>query len=872
MKKLLSVIAILLLCSLLLCSCGNSVISAIVNNEGHLILTLDDGTTLDAGNVTGATGPQGEKGETGAQGPQGEKGETGATGAQGPQGEKGETGATGAQGPQGEKGKTGATGAAGKDGQNGKDGVDGKDGQDGATIQKVEFDEQGRLVITLTNGTVLPAVEIPQRHSFGEWLPFGGDENTPCEHRMFYRVCNDCNALEWKHGTVDDHVWKTTYTTDKSFHWYDCKNCDAINGKVEHAVGEDGYCTVCDVPVAPTKGVTYDLSADQSYALVVGYTGEAKRVIIADTYMDKPVKEIYSEAFRNTTITAVVIPASVTTIGSSAFSYCISLTSIEIPASVTTIGSSAFFYCTSLTSITIPASVTSIGSASFIDCSELESIMVESQNTIYHSAGNCLIETASKTLIVGCKNSIIPTDGSVTAIGSHAFDGCHSLTSITIPASVTTIGYSAFNSCSFTSISIPASVISIDDYAFFNCNSLTTVTFADRFAGMLGSDVFSCCGNLTRTQYDNCTYIKANDNPYFLLSSCNNKNLSSYQIHEDVKIISGAVFEGCSRLSAIEIPAGVFSISDRMFCDCTSLTSIEIPASVTSIGSYAFYECGSLTSIEIPASVTSIGSCAFYYCTSLTSVTFAENSQLTSIGERAFLECISLTSIEIPTGVTSIGEWAFYNCTLLTDVYITDIAVWCNIDFGNFSASPLQHKGNLCLNGSELSGAISIPNGVKKIPECAFYYCNQITSVEIPASVISIADYAFEGCSSLVSVTFAEGSQLISIGDYAFNGCKQLASIVIPTSVTSIGDAAFQICSSLVSIEIPASIIYIGPYAFNGCKSLVSVTFAEPSGWWCSLYEDATSGIAISATNLADSMNAETYLKSTYWNYYWKRS
>ena len=357
----------------------------------------------------------------------------------------------------------------------------------------------------------------------------------------------------------------------------------------------------------------------------------------------------HSAAIPTSTSGAITIPLTlggypVTSIGDYAFYGCSSLTSVTIPSSVTSIGYNAFMYCYDLTSVTIPEGVTSIGDYAFYGCSSVTSFVVDSNNRYFSAVNGLLCSEDGKTL-VACPGSLtsVTIPAGVTSIGSSAFSGCSRLTSVTIPSSVTSIGGGAFLDCTgLTSVTISEGVTFIGDKAFLGCSRLTSVTIPSSVT-TIGEGAFEGNTSITFNGSLECS-----------------------------KWPSG--LNKSTRVS-VKIPEGVTSIRSSAFSGCSGLTSVTIPSSVTSIDSFAFSGCSSLTSLMIPSSVTSIGSSAFSGCSSLTSLMIPKG--VTSIGNEAFADCSGLTSVTIPEGVTIATS---------SDVEISN-GTWSAIDVSNVNCS-----------------------------------------------------------------------------------------------------------------------------------------------------------------------------------------
>ena len=382
---------------------------------------------------------------------------------------------------------------------------------------------------------------------------------------------------------------------------------------------------------------------------------------------------------------------------------------------------------------------------------------------------------------------------SVTSVAGYAFSYCSSLSNVTIPESIVTIGQSAFEGCIFAKDN------------FINHSSLDAKLY--RYWGAIIVDQ-EIDGLLIR----NDTIIDCRT------------DVTSVVIPNTITAIGKEAFFAC-RLLSVTIPSSVTSIGDYAFCCCT-LPSVSIPTSVTSIGNYAFSMCA-LSSITIPNSITSISNNVFADCKSLQQVTIPNS--VTSIGNCAFQNCTSLSSFTIPGSVSSIGFNAFYNTAFYNNESNWNNGLYkdnCFIEAAVDISGVYTIKDGTRLIADEAfchksMTSVVIPNSVKVIGKGAFRRSSSLESVIIPNGVEFLADRIFSGCTSLTSVTLPES--IISIGKHAFSYCSSLTSISLPNSIADIGTYAFSDCISLAKIAIPDKIKSIQEYTFASCESLTSV-------------------------------------------------
>ena len=631
-------------------------------------------------------------------------------------------------------------------------------------------------------------------------------------------------------GTVAQ--WKSI---SKQEHWNEgaaFKVIHCSDGDVE-AVEYDG-----------SRGLVYRIVGD--YAVLDGIGSCTDTDIVVGTFYDGyPVRQIDQWALANTSIKSVKISDTVTRIELGAFSECKSLESIYISASVNEIDHMAFYECPNITSI-----------------------VIDPDNKFYEGK-NCIIEKNSKWLLLGCRTTVIPSDGSVTCIGYLAFYKISGITSVTIPEGVTDIDTSAFYSCpNLREVHLPSTLVWLpggEGNAFQNCDNIRIITVA--------------ANNPKLYSKNNCVIERETGALIFGCASSVIPNDGS------VKIIDRYAFGSTASLTEIVIPEGVTEIRQGAFASCTNLKKISLPKSLTEIDSYAFASCTSLESVTLGENVTYIGTDAFRECASLKYVTFPKKVEY--LGESVFSGCASLESIILPEGIERIYGGMFIGCSNLKTVVLPD---------------GLKSIGQSAFLSCTALESIVIPDGVTMIDGAAFFNCSGLKSITIPKSVSVINSETFRDCKELTEIVFLgevsewksikigegwntdsgiriikcsdgdiklydepeyDGSRgleyeisddgkyaiLVGIGtctdkdivvattynglpvtkidSYALYNCQFIESVVIPEGVTIIHDEAFYLCKNLKKVTLPSTLEWIQYWAFAGCESLERITIPD---------------------------------------------
>ena len=382
------------------------------------------------------------------------------------------------------------------------------------------------------------------------------------------KTCTLCGKSVKDNETAKlDHNYATTYSFDDNNHWFGCTGCDAKKDTAAHTPDDDGICTVCQTPISATPGVIYDISADGTYAEVIGYNGTASKVKIAAEYNGLPVTNIYDFAFSGADIS-----------------------SVSVPEGVISIGRSAFAGCNDMESIIIPSTIKSIGEYAFMGDGSINIYITNLENWCNASYGTYFVDSYYLYINNQLVEDLV-TPNNVTRISEWAFHRCLSLKTVLVTSNVESIGDNAFGFCSnIETVNVKQGVLKIGSYAFSGCSALDNIEIPDSVIEF-GWNIFDNCAKLKFTEYESCQYLGSSNNPYQILVKTSNNITSNYTIHSDTRTILPYAFANCSRLGNIVIPEGVITVGSYAFKNCTSINSVFIPKSVQYLGYGAFAEC-----------------------------------------------------------------------------------------------------------------------------------------------------------------------------------------------------------------------------------------------------------------------------------------
>ena len=584
----------------------------------------------------------------------------------------------------------------------------------------------------------------------------------------------------------------------------------------------------------------------------------------------------------NKSLKSVNIPAKVKTIETQAFNSC-GLTDLVIPEGVQAIGYNTFG-SNSLRNLTLPSTIKSIGNYAFLYNNNLQSITCNAvtpptfgDNAFYESTiqdvkvplasiaayrkaygwkdfsnyyggeeiidgvayriddKGAYVQAAIMTESEICLAENVAFEGAqypLYKIADNAFAGNGSITLVTVPATVETIGSNAFDGVTYPIIKIKATTppvlasklpmlsaivppASVKAYKAANYwKDMTIIGEGKNDIEVTTSatvDLTEAIMTQAKITPASVTSIKVhgpltNDD---IINALNTNMRSCYAIDlsdAEIEALPDGAFNGKIGLLEITLPAGLKAIGNNAFNGCFALRNeVTIPAGVQTIGSYAFAGCRNAKfNPALPETLTAIGDYAFQNCANLYAVTLPASLQ--TIGDHAF-EASNVQEAVLPAGLKTIGAYAFRHCSNITRVTLPDGLT--TLGEGAFQQCEALVTADL-MN----------PMDITSIPRYAFDGCSGLRNVYLPFFIEAVGDYAFRGCASLRQIQFVAPTK--TIGAYAFSGCRSLKSLDLfkCENFTTIGSYAFSGCTSLKSLNLPKSLETIGEYAFSGCQAI----------------------------------------------------
>lgn len=512
-------------------------------------------------------------------------------------------------------------------------------------------------------------------------------------------------------------------------------------------------------------------------------------------------------------LTDVTFKGQLAKIGGHVFENCTSL-KLDIPSTVSLIGEMAFAN-TGMETVTVPKKLTSasnLGKGAFAYNKKLAEIKTDSTAFVIDPDTGALLTKAKKLVCVPAgkeiKNGTVVIPEGVT-VGEYAFAGCDSVTSITLPANITTLANYAFaGATGLKSITIPKGVTKLGtsysmSYLFDGCTSLEKVTILGQIT-LIGGYTFRNCTSLTSfeipesvTQIGYCAFNGSGLTELTIPETVKTFNSgSSYSIFgnsalEKVTLNNATtatyLFLGCENLTEVNIGKDITTLSANMFQDCTALESITIPDTVTTLGNYLFQGCSSLKNVKIGSGIEALGNYMFQDCTSLKTIVLPDT--VTKLGTNLFKGCTELTSVTFGKDVTEISANMFMGCTSLTE-YV-------------------------------------VPETITTIGNNAFQDCTSLKEVTLPTGLTTLGSNAFRGCTALEKVNNLELLTEIKFG--TFYNCTSLKEVNLQNA-TKFGYEIFVNCTALKKIVFPNVPTAFGRDNFNGWTGDQEICFAFSQG------------------------------------------